>query len=230
MTRHTMLMAGCALLTMSATSAYADCAADIAAFEAGGAQMATGDGTVSKDGSLAPLQQEATGGDASAPMTAGGGTTTVAGGETIAAPEGSATQAEANAESGAGDPAVASDGGANAAGALETGTEADAMGQGEAISKDGSVAPLESAGEAGQDAATAGGNSAGVAMSQQDAEAQQQGGAVAQDTAAAHAGADGGHSGGHSGGQMEALDRAHAALAAGDEAGCAAALEEARSM
>lgn len=237
MTRHMTLMAGCAILAMSASAAYADCAADLAAFGGGQTQTAGAEGEVSKDGSLAPLQTEGSGGDASAPTTAGGGTTISEGGETTTAPAGAT--AEANAESGAAETDVASDGGGNATGAVATGTEAggaqeeSAMGQGaqggEAIAKDGTVAPLESAHQEGHGESTAG--QAGVAMSQQDAQAQQQGGGSAQDQAAAEAGAHGsGDVGGHSAGQMEALERAHAALAAGDEAGCAAALEEARSM
>ena len=118
-------------------------------------------------------------------------------------------------------------------------------GSGEGISKDGSLAPLQSAGEGtpqtGGDAA-GGGTETGegevakdgsaapleadaqVATSGQDAQAQQAGG----DTAAAQAAGSGGS--GHGDDMQAALDRAQAALDAGDEAGCMAALEEARGL
>lgn len=78
-------------------------------------------------------------------------------------------------------------------------------GSGEVI-KDGSVAPLET-----DDT---------LATSGQDIEAQQEGG----DTAAMEARE------GDDPGRQEALDRAQAALDAGDEDACMAALEEARAM
>lgn len=176
MTRHFILMAGGALLLMSGTAAYADCAEELAALEA----TAAGGGEVAKDGSLAPMQE----GDAAA----------------AGAEAGSATGAEsatATAPGGAGaDP-----------------TESGETGE---IAKDGSQAPLEEPGDTAPD----------VATSAQDAQAQQEGGepaAAAADAAAADAGAGGSE-------RDDALARARAALAEGDEAGCMAALEEARSL
>ena len=106
------------------------------------------------------------------------------------------------------------------------------------ISKDGSTAPLEGAGtaaaggaeqaapspdgkiakEGGMPLEGTGGASQDAAMSQQDAEAQQHGGT----TAAAEAAA--------AGGSGDALERAKAALAAGDETGCMRAVEEAKAQ
>jgi hypothetical protein len=75
----------------------------------------------------------------------------------------------------------------------------------ESISKDGSQSPFEGAGDA-------------VATSAQDVEAQQRG----EPTAAQQA-----ENGSE---RAAAIERAQAALDAGDEAGCNAALEEARSL
>ncbi len=103
------------------------------------------------------------------------------------------------------------DGDSEAASGGETtgsGAEAETQARGEGISKDGTLAPLEGAG-------------AEVATSQQDAQAQQAG----EETAAQEA-----ESGSEGSARMAALDRAQAALDAGDEAGCSAALEEARSL
>jgi hypothetical protein len=128
--------------------------------------------------------------------------------------------------------------GAAAAQADCAGEIAKLSGHGGGISKDGSLAPLEGAGTdsagAAEQAAPSpdgaiakdggdmplegtGGATQGAAMSQQDAEAQQQGGSTAAEAAAAA-----------SGGGGDALQRAQAALAAGDEAGCMQAVEEAR--
>jgi hypothetical protein len=82
------------------------------------------------------------------------------------------------------------------------GTEAGAEGEG--VAKDGSTTPLET--------------DPAIATSGQDAQAQQAGG----ETAAAQASGEGGSP------QDDAMARAHAALEAGDEEGCMAALEEAR--
>jgi hypothetical protein len=107
-------------------------------------------------------------------------------------------------DSGTPDPAAAA-GGAPAQGA-EGAAEAEAGGEG--ISKDGSLSPLQGAGTA-------------VATSQEDAQAQQQG----EPTAAQQA-----ESGSEGSPRSLAIERAQAALAAGDEAACNAALEEARSL
>jgi hypothetical protein len=98
-------------------------------------------------------------------------------------------------------PATPQTGGGAAAGGEAAGGEGE-------IAKTGDTAPLE----ADPDLAT----------SAQDAQAQSRGG----ETAAAQAeGAAGGGDG-----RAEALARAQAALDAGDEAGCMAAVEEAKSM
>ena len=110
------------------------------------------------------------------------------------------------------------------------------------VSKDGSMAPLQSPGEAtpqqGSAAATGAESTEGVAKdgtgtplgtdpnlatSAEDAQAQSQGG----DTAAAQA-AGTGDAGGTE--KPDALARAQAALDAGDEAACMAAVEEAKGM
>jgi len=63
----------------------------------------------------------------------------------------------------------------------------------------------------------------GVATSAQDAQAQQQGGATAAEQAM-------GEAGGAEDARSAAMAKAQAALGAGDEAGCMAALEEAKAM
>lgn len=107
------------------------------------------------------------------------------------------------------------------------------------VSKDGTAAPMAesatpqtggagAAGATADDAGKAGnlmpmGENADVATSAEDAQAQSQGG----ETAAAQA--MGGEGGGE-GGRQTALDEARAALAAGDEEACLAAVEKAKSM
>ncbi len=160
-----LLVAG---LTLAATgAAHADCAADLARFEAGAATAAT-EG-IAKDGSLAPLQ-----GEASVDTT---------------------TQAATTPE-------------ATTAGTTATG-DASAGGDNQ-IAKDGSTAPLESAGDSGAD----------VAMSGQDAQAQQEGQATAAGQAEAESGTDD---------RATALRDARAALEAGDEAACLEALKRAEA-
>ncbi len=88
------------------------------------------------------------------------------------------------------------------------GDAAAAPAEGEGLAKDGSNAPM------GADPA--------IATSAQDAQAQQQGGDTAAEQAAGAAGAGG------SSDREEALTRAQAALDAGDEAGCMAAVQEAK--
>lgn len=95
-------------------------------------------------------------------------------------------------------------------GAEGAAAEGSAAGDGE-VSKDGSTEPLEADPQ--------------IATSGQDVAAQQEGG----ETAAQQANQGAGGSGDGSGRQA-ALDRAHAALAAGDEEACMAAVEEARAM
>ena len=75
MKRSYGLMAGCALFVMSGVAAYADCSEDLAALEGGAGQDAAG--AVSKDGSLAPLEDAASAGDATGDFeAASGGETT----------------------------------------------------------------------------------------------------------------------------------------------------------
>jgi hypothetical protein len=81
---------------------------------------------------------------------------------------------------------------------------------GEGIAKDGSETPLTA--------------DPGIATSAQDVEAQQQGGATAAEQAMGEAG------GAELEGRDAAIARAHEALAAGDEAGCMSAVEEAKGM
>lgn len=157
-----------ASLTLAATgAAHADCAADLARFEAGAATAAT-EG-IAKDGSLAPLQ-----GEASVDTT---------------------TQAATTPE-------------ATTAGTTATGD--GSSGGDNQIAKDGSTAPLESAGDSGAD----------VAMSGQDAQAQQEGQATAAGQAEVESGTDD---------RATALRDARAALEAGDEAACLEALKRAEA-
>lgn len=131
--------------------------------------------------------------------------------------------------------------------ALGGGAEAGAPG---AISKDGSMAPLEGASADDATGAASGGETTGpaapaqeeasgegiiqdgthaplegagaeVATSAQDAQAQQEGDEVAAQAA---------DSGTEDSARSAAIERAHAALAAGDEAACNAAVEEAQSL
>lgn len=90
----------------------------------------------------------------------------------------------------------------------QTGDGTAPAAEGEGLAKDGSTEPLQA--------------DADVAMSAEDAQAQQQGGETA---AAQAAGVEGG---GDAAARDAALARAQAALDAGDEAGCMAALQEAR--
>ena len=92
-------------------------------------------------------------------------------------------------------------------GGAATGGDAAATGEGE-VAKTGETEPL--------------GTDPSLATSGQDAQAQSEGGATAAEQAEGAAGGGGG--------RAEALARAQAALDAGDEAGCMAAVEEAKSM
>jgi hypothetical protein len=90
------------------------------------------------------------------------------------------------------------------------GGEADpASGGGEGIAKDATEQPL--------------GTDPALATSAEDAQAQQQGGATAAEQAMGAGGAA-------PDGRADAIARAEAALAAGDEAGCMAAVEEAKGL
>ena len=87
------------------------------------------------------------------------------------------------------------------------GTAAEAPAEG--VAKDGSETPLAT--------------DPSIATSPQDVEAQQQGGATAAEQAMGEAGAA-------EGGRDAAIAKAETALAAGDEAGCMAAVEAAKGM
>jgi hypothetical protein len=122
--------------------------------------------------------------------------------------------------------------------AADCATELDTLA---GVSKDGTIAPLaeratpQTGGMAAapddamaKDAGKAGnlmpmGESADVATSAEDAAAQSAGG----ETAAAQAA---GAEGGGDGGKQAAINEARAALAAGDEAACMAAVEKAKAM
>lgn len=151
-----------ASLTLVATgTAYADCAADLAKFEAETSAAADG---IAKDGSLAPLQ-----GDTATGTTAGTATTgTTTTGTTAPA---DATTADTAATSTADTTAGTTTGTTTGAGDAADGNE---------IAKDGSTAPLESTSGASSD----------VAMSGQDAQAQQEGQATAAQQAQAESGTD----------------------------------------
>lgn len=138
------------------------------------------------------------------------------------------TEAEAGAETGIG--TTTTTGGATTTATTDGTTTAgradaeasSASGDAEGgIAKDGSLAPLE------EDAGTSSteGASAGVATSAQDAQSQQDGGETA--AAEAQAASD---DASDTPERTAALDRAHAAMEAGDEEGCMAAVEEARGM
>lgn len=139
-------VAGGAFLALTAVSAQADCAAELARLTEGG----TATEGISKDGSLAPLEEAsdaaATGTDAAATAATEAADTAEAAGMTSAAPADGA-----------------STGGASNGGAASTDTAAADGGEG--IAKDGTHVPLEDAS----------GQQAGVAMSGADAQAQQEG-------------------------------------------------------
>lgn len=122
-----------ASLTLVATgTAYADCAADLAKFEAETSAAADG---IAKDGSLAPLQ-----GDTATGTTAG----TTATGTTTPA---DATTADTAATATTGTTAGTTTGTTTGAGDAADGNE---------IAKDGSTAPLESTSGASSDVAMSG--------------------------------------------------------------------------
>ena len=217
MKMHTTLMASCALAFMS-SGAYADCAGELASLTKDGAGGAPTQG-ISKDGSLAPLEQPAESEDA--------------------AQAGAATAANTSDTTASGRTEMSTDG-EGASGETMASTNTDASGAaasvtGDGISKDGTHTPLE--GEAS-------GSAEMKAMSGKDAQAQQDG----EPTAAGEAQADAGEetakpesadtadaaSGGSSmqgDADREALmARANQALASGDEEACMAAVEELKAM
>lgn len=204
---------GATLLAMTAVSAQADCAAELARLTEGGSASGSASEGISKDGSLAPLE------DASDAATTGAAETAGAAGMNSAAPEGSTSTDTAATGSTSTDMAASGSALTDTAAGGTGSTDAAAAG-GERIAKDGSHTPLEDAS----------GQQAGVAMSGADAQAQQEG----QPTAAEQATGD--HaSAGHSadaGGQSARdahVQAARDALAAGDEDACMQAVQAAQS-
>ncbi|WP_203565898.1 hypothetical protein [Aurantimonas aggregata] len=215
MTRLSLLLGGVALFALPISAASADCREEIA-------QLQDSDVTASISGAAdsGPAEGTTTNFETGAGVDTSGGVSkdgstapletdnsTTAGGST--APTGGAGAAAATA--GATTPAG---GTGTAAGASQ---QADAGGQAGEIAKDGSNMPLE-------DAA-----SEETAMSGQDAQSQQAG---ADTAASGQAGAStmANAAGNEDGGFQDAIDRAEAALAAGDEAACMTAVEEAKGL
>lgn len=210
MSIKTLLMTGVAVLAIGATEAAADCAQELSMLQSSSqstgaisSQSGGESGTISKDGTHAPLETPATGTSANTQSGTGpaSGTTTNAEGVTTTG-DASGTTASSSAATGTG----------SATGT--TGSDTGTMAQGE-VSKDGKTMPL---------AEGEGGGDPNLAMSGQDAQSQQQGGGTAatgQQTAAAGSG---------SSGMSDALQRAQTALSAGNEAECMQAVEEAKRL
>jgi hypothetical protein len=170
----------------------------------GGAAQGQGGG-VSKDGTLAPLQE-------------GAGATTGAQGQV--AGQGEPGRGQTTGE-GTRQGSMAQ-GQATGRGGLDQ-MQGGGTGQGVGVAKDGTIAPLqEGPGQAGQGRTAQGqggvGVGSGVATSQEEAEAQQRGGGAPGTADTAHARRE------------AALERARAAYASGDEAGCMRAVEEVRRL
>ena len=188
---------GAALLTMTAFSAQADCAAELARLTGEGA-AAEG---ISKDGSLAPLESAS---DAAAGASAGTGTDP-------AASEAAETAESAGMNSAAPTDSASTDTAATGAASTGTASTDTAAAEGEGIAKDGSHAPLEGAS----------GQQPGVAMSGADAQAQQEGQPTAAEQATG-AGADHSTRDAH-------IEEARNALAEGNEEACMQAVKAAQS-
>lgn len=217
------MLAGCAICAL-ATAAQADCAEDLARLT--GDPSTAGDSAgISKDGSLAPLE---TPDHAETSAEAG----TEAGSSDDMAVSGSDSEMTTTT-SDAGDMADDSDteGGDGNTAASDADTEADDgsatpsdadAASGEAIAKDGSLAPLET---------EEGDGSTDVAMSAQDAAQQQDGNpTAAQEAEAGDANADTDMASGSSPDRDALIEEARAALAAGDEDACRAALDQVESL
>jgi hypothetical protein len=224
MTKHALLFASAALLTLGTAPAFADCAGEIAMLSSG--NQATGavsgstsaePGKISKDGTHAPLETPA----GSASAAGESGSTGPAAGTTTNA-EGVTTTGDAGGQAAT----TSSGSGATGTSGAAAGTDTAAAGS---VSKDGSTMPLAD----GQ-----GGGNADVATSDQDAVSQQQGGqtaaaAAGQGTATTGAAANGATSAGAASGSSEmmaALDRARTFQQQGDEASCMQAVEEAKRL
>lgn len=195
-------MAGGAFLALTAVSAQADCAAELARLTEGGAASEG----ISKDGSLAPLEGAS---DAAAGMDAG----EMDAAETVEAADmdAGATDAAETAE------AAGMDSAAPTAGTDTAAMDSSAAEGGEGIAKDGSHMPLEDAS----------GQQPGVAMSGADAEAQQEGQPTAAEQAAGASDAAGTAAGQST--RDAHIQAARDALAAGDEEACMKAVQAAQS-
>jgi hypothetical protein len=273
MKRSSILLAGVAFFALTAGGALADCTGEIAQLSPGtttGSVSGSSGGHpgISKDGSLAPLQ--------SGPSTAATGSM-----NSSSAGQGSSATSQGVSKDGSTMPLASRPGGGSAdvatskqdAQSQQQGgkTAAAAAGQGSSqptsgshasgsntaaaggISKDGSLAPLQSGpsttgamGTSGSGSHSAsapgqgiskdgstmplasqpGGGSANIATSKQDAQSQQQGG----QTAAAAAGQGEASSGNRSPRMMAALERARMLHQQGNEAGCMQAVEEAKRL
>ncbi|MCT4331859.1 hypothetical protein MU516_03125 [Paracoccus sp. YLB-12] len=216
MKMHTTLMASCALAIMG-SGVYADCAEELASLTEDGAAGAATQG-ISKDGSLAPLEQPAESEDSA---------------ETDAAPAADPSDTTAS------DGTLMSSDGESASGETMAATDAsgaEASATGDGISKDGTHTPLE--GEAS-------GSTEMKAMSGEDAEAQQDGEPTAAEEAQADSGpenpamsesadaadaASRGPSMKVDADREALMARANHALASGDEEACMAAVEELKAM
>ncbi|UIJ71308.1 hypothetical protein [Aurantimonas sp. HBX-1] len=210
MTRLSILLGGVALFALPITAASADCREELAMLQNGDVTASIA-GTGATSGGQTTNFETGAGVDTSGEVSKDGSTapletdTTAAGSTT---PTGGAGAASATA--GATTPAAGTDTAATAS------QQADAGQQTGEVSKDGQHMPLE-------DAA-----SKETAMSGQDVAAQQAGEATAasgQAGASTMANAAAGDSG-----SQDAIQRAEAALAAGDETACMAAVEEAKGM
>lgn len=201
MSKLTRLLVGTAVLALSTGGALADCRDELAMLRSGDqatGAVSGGHEGISKDGSLAPLEDANSGSSASATTgTSGSSPTTGAAGSADTASAGNADMTGSTSG--------------------QNGQSGDQVAEG-GIVKDGDTMPL-----AQQD----GGGDPNRAMSQQDAVSQQHGGGTAVTgnlSPEATASADG------ASGRQGAIQRAEAALAAGNEAECMQAVEEARSL
>lgn len=215
MSMKTLLMTGAAVLALGVGEAAADCAQELSMLQSSNqstgaisSQSGGESGTISKDGTHTPLETPAAGASANTQSDTGpaSGTTTNA--------EGVTTTGDAAATTGATASASESSGAGTGAATGTTGSDAGTMAQGE-VSKDGKTMPL---------AEGEGGGDPNLAMSGQDVQSQQQGGGTAATGQQTAAGASG------SAGMSDALQRAEAALAAGNEAECMQAVEEAKRL
>lgn len=216
------LMASCALALIG-TTAMADCAADLARLQTEDAGASHGEG-ISKDGSLAPLETpHATRGSDSAATSMTSSTTS-----TTRPVEGTAPS---NRDA-AGNTAATSDMVAANIAAASNSTASSSEGGSEGIAKDGSLAPLEGTEPEAETPR---------AMSDQDVQAQQEGGPTAAesatvsaattdaaDTSNSSAFAEGATTG--SSGRSTLIAEAQAALDAGDEKTCRAAVEKMEAL